>query len=127
MRNDDRTSPGIRRALMSAVATAAVLGTGLLGLAGTAEAAPRPSAAVQAATGQAATDQAATGHAATGENSARLAAGWSFYRAYWTKSACVSEGKAGTSKRWWSDYSCKYETGNDGNKKWFLYVYNRRV
>ncbi|MFI0777493.1 hypothetical protein [Streptomyces sp. NPDC021212] len=99
------------------MATTVVLGAGLLGLAGTAEATPRPSAPAQVV----------TGHAVTGENSGQLAAGWSFYRAYWTKSACVSEGKAGKTKRWWADYSCKYETGNDGYKKWFLYVYNRRV
>ncbi|MCX4966908.1 hypothetical protein OHA98_19145 [Streptomyces sp. NBC_00654] len=53
------------------------------------------------------------------------AAGWSFYRAYWAKSSCLSEGKAGTSKHWWKDYNCKYQRGNDGNKKWFLYVFDR--
>ncbi|WEV27070.1 hypothetical protein OYE22_19110 [Streptomyces sp. 71268] len=117
MTHTDRSSLRVRRALTSTVATAAVLGTGLLGFAGTAEATPRSSATVQSATSQ----------VASSENSAQLTAGWSFYRAYWSKSACLSEGKAGKAKRWWSDYNCKYETGNDGKKKWFLYVYDRRV
>ncbi|GAA2429291.1 hypothetical protein [Streptomyces macrosporus] len=115
LRNDHKRSSK-RRILASTVATAAALGIGLTGPAGTAGAVS-PS---QAPTG------VSTSPGTNGGVSVEPLA-WSFYRAYWTKSACLSEGKNGKSKGWWKDYSCKYEQGNDGHMKWFLYVYNRRV
>ncbi|WP_154073990.1 hypothetical protein [Streptomyces sp. TM32] len=45
-------------------------------------------------------------------------AGYHFYRAYWTLDACLDEGHSlGYS------YKCQYGTGNDGKKKWFLYLW----
>ncbi|MFI9045946.1 hypothetical protein [Streptomyces sp. NPDC053427] len=111
---NSRKSPLLRRSLATAAVTTALLGIGLTGLAATAEAAPRPSAHTQLAAGHATTSTATVART-----------GWSFYRAYWTKSACVSEGKRGKAKGWWSAYSCNREQGNDGKMKWFLYVYNR--
>ncbi|MFD8395936.1 hypothetical protein ACFV2N_43790 [Streptomyces sp. NPDC059680] len=45
-------------------------------------------------------------------------AGWHFYRAYWTKAACVSEGESLP-----YDYYCTGGYGSDGNWKYFLYVW----
>ncbi|MEU0935996.1 hypothetical protein [Embleya sp. NPDC005971] len=51
-----------------------------------------------------------------GKTNVELKAGWHFYRAYWTKAACLVEGDAlgGVTK-------CQYQRGNDGKMKWFLY------
>ncbi|WP_053928277.1 hypothetical protein [Streptomyces chattanoogensis] len=110
--------PLLRRGVVTAVATTALFGAGLAGFAGTAAAAPQPSAQAQAQA------RVPAVHAA-GSDVSTTASGWTFYRAYWTGSACKSEGKRGKSKGWWSDYSCNYDRGNDGKMKWFLYVYNR--
>ncbi|MFJ9417678.1 hypothetical protein ACIRPT_26420 [Streptomyces sp. NPDC101227] len=110
---NSRKSPLLRGGLATAAATTVLLGAALTGFAATADAAP-----------QSAQTHAAVSHATTGDAVATRT-GWSFYRAYWTKSACVSEGKRGKAKGWWSGYSCNREQGNDGKMKWFLYVYNR--
>jgi hypothetical protein len=46
----------------------------------------------------------------------QILASWHFYRAYWTKAACLTEGDAlgGT-------FTCSYAKGSDGKWKWFLY------
>ncbi|MDQ1013628.1 hypothetical protein [Streptomyces afghaniensis] len=45
-------------------------------------------------------------------------ANWHFYRAYWTKAACLTEGDA-----LGYNYKCQYQRGNDGKMKWFLYLW----
>ncbi|MCP9958861.1 hypothetical protein [Streptomyces sudanensis] len=102
-----------RRAAVGGV-TAVVLGSGLAGTAGAADTGTRTTAQHRSSTGQ------------VSEGAVRGATDWSFYRAYWTKNACLSEGKLGKAKGWWEDHSCKKRQGNDGKMKWFLYVYNRR-
>ncbi|MFF5706579.1 hypothetical protein ACFY7H_29435 [Streptomyces sp. NPDC012794] len=74
-------------------------------------------------TAQAAEPASASGTSASTASAAQ--AGWTFYRAYWTKSSCQAEGRAGKSKHWWKDYNCQYQRGNDGQMKFFLYVFNR--
>jgi hypothetical protein len=50
------------------------------------------------------------------ETNVEIMASWHFYRAYWSKAACLTEGDAlgGT-------FKCEYKKGNDGKWKWFLY------
>lgn len=108
----------LRRGAVTAVATAALLGAGLVGFAGTAGAAPQPSAQAQTQS------RVPAVHTADGNVSAK-GSGWTFYRAYWTGDACKSEGKRGKKNGWWTTSSCNYDRGNDGRMKWFLYVYNR--
>ncbi|SED26410.1 hypothetical protein SAMN04490356_7698 [Streptomyces melanosporofaciens] len=69
--------------------------------------------------GTAVTAQAADGTASpqlSASETNAVPASWHFYRAYWTKAACLTEGDAlgGT-------YTCSYGKGNDGKYKWFLY------
>ncbi len=104
-----------RKHLVGAAATVAVVGGSLVGFAGVANAAPHAPSQPQVSV--------SAGAPATADSAA--ASGWTFYRAYWTKSACVKEGLAGERKHWWKDSDCKYKRGLDGRMKWFLYVYDR--
>ncbi|MFF4947930.1 hypothetical protein [Streptomyces chattanoogensis] len=108
----------LRRGVVTAVATTALLGAGLVGFAGTAAAAPQPSA-------QAQTQSRVPAVHTADRNVSAKGSGWTFYRAYWTEAACKSEGKRGKKNGWWTTSSCNYDRGNDGRMKWFLYVYNR--
>ncbi|WP_158857503.1 hypothetical protein [Streptomyces sp. NRRL B-1347] len=109
------TSSAWRKHLVSATATVAVAGGSLVGFTGVANAAPQTPSQ----------PQVSMSTTATADSAAKAASGWTFYRAYWTKSACVKEGLAGERKHWWKDSDCKYKRGLDGRMKWFLYVYDR--
>ncbi len=64
-----------------------------------------------------AADGAAARQVAAGETR-DATAHWHFYRAYWTKAACLTEGDA-----LGYPYTCSYGKGNDGRYKWFLYLW----
>ncbi|MEV0503281.1 hypothetical protein AB0I84_37585 [Streptomyces spectabilis] len=104
-----------RKRLVGATATVAVAGGTLVGFASVANATPHTPPQTRVS----------VSHGAPATADSSMASGWTFYRAYWTKRACVQEGLAGERKRWWKDSDCKWKRGTDGRMKWFLYDYDR--
>lgn len=73
---------------------------------------------------QAAEGSTTTKVSATASGVVHPMAGWHFYRAYWSKAACVSEGEYLLDQYGYDDYSCPGGFGSDKKFKYFLYIWS---